>query len=158
MAESVRVGPPSDEFAALYREAQAIDRRLAALRPAQEARYNDKLDKIMTATVRYYGVSKRALLAQQRAVFVTRARHVAMLIARRITGHSQREVAQFFHSNRASVAYAQRAATRRMARDPCFRAEVFAVESGLDFDARKEAAPPLGKAASPVLHHFTHDV
>lgn len=103
-------GRPLDEILAREVLASLVTRRAAghdAVRAAQEM------------TARAFGVSRDDLVSRSRAVRLAWPRHVAMYLAREVSGHSLPDIGRRFGGrNHATVLNAWRQTTERMAVDP----------------------------------------
>ena len=74
---------------------------------------------ILNATATHFGVGSEALLARDRRPTVTRARKVAMYLARELTGQSLPEIGRGFGGrNHSTVLHAVRSVSSEVGRDP----------------------------------------
>jgi chromosomal replication initiator protein len=83
------------------------------------------VEAIVDATAREFGIETQALLARDRRPTVTRARHVAMYVAREITGESLPEIGrQMGGRNHTTVLHAVNRVGDALDTDPALRAAV----------------------------------
>ncbi|HEY7297529.1 MAG TPA: helix-turn-helix domain-containing protein [Xanthobacteraceae bacterium] len=105
-APGCRCGGPTDETPSLVARIEAIERVLAAgaCKPELRPRPQVQISAIKTVIYRYYGLTAADLAERSRSRAVSRARQIAIYLARRLTGKSFRALAQAFGDrNHSSV-------------------------------------------------------
>ena len=91
------------------------------------------IDAIVDATAREFGVERRALLARDRRPAVTRARQVAMYVARELTGQSLPEIGRRMGGrNHTTVLHAVNRVGESLNHDPGLRLAVDNLRQHLD--------------------------
>jgi hypothetical protein len=114
-APGCRCGGPTEETASLVARIEAIEHALAAAARKPELRRKQQLQisEIRTVVRRYYGLTAADLAQRPRSSAVSRARQVAIYLARRLTGKSFRALAQAFGDcNHSSIIRALRTVER----------------------------------------------
>jgi len=114
-APGCRCGGPTDETASLVARIEAIEHALAAAARKPELRVKPQvqISAIKTVVWRYYGLTAADLAQRPRSRAVSRARQVAIYLARRLTGKSFRALAQAFGDcNHSSIIRALRTVER----------------------------------------------
>lgn len=87
----------------LSRSIELAGRAMQLLQQSQDASHQLTVDAIVLAVCDKCGLTKEALLAQDRSASITRARILAMFVARKCTTQSLPEIAQAFKRTHASV-------------------------------------------------------
>lgn len=107
-------------FASLQNEppTPTLARRVLGGQPAQRQALT--IDDIQRHIADAFGVSKEAIHAKDRRSEVSRARQVAIYLARELTGESLPAIGHKFERSHATVAHACRKVSRDIASDPAF--------------------------------------
>jgi chromosomal replication initiator protein len=83
-----------------------------------------KIHQIQNTVAEHYGISLGRMLSPVRTKYITRARHVAMWLARKKTCASLHEIGAAFDRDHTTVLVALRKVDQMMASDMSFREEV----------------------------------
>lgn len=102
-----------------------LAREVLATLARRNATGDDPVDIALQATARAFGVTPEELISRSRTVRLAWPRHVAMYLAREVSGHSLPDIGRRFGGrNHTTVLNAWRQTTERMAADPGARQAV----------------------------------
>jgi chromosomal replication initiation ATPase DnaA len=90
----------------LKAENSAIKSKLARATPSEVADDPLTTDKIIRVVAKHYGVCRDEIVTLRRCGRAPEARHVAMYLARRLTGQTFPQLGRIFHRDHSSVVHA----------------------------------------------------